>query len=263
MRRYASLTYADELQKNAESSLVNRPYISQPATTAIQIALINLLRSWHIEPTAVIGHSSGEIAAAHAAQALSARECMLIAYERGQLAETLGTTKSERPGRMLAVGASSTKVRPMVKRLGSAQVVIACINGPSLITASGDERGISRLQALAEDEGILNKKLKVDVAYHSPHMDDVSAQYLRSISSIVPGTTGDVAFHSTVKGHRLDTAHLDAEYCTYISTCPFSCFAPLLLQIARMKRVIASSKPSRFLFPSQSIADVRITDRGK
>ncbi|KAL8776020.1 MAG: hypothetical protein Q9194_003434 [Teloschistes cf. exilis] len=203
---------SNELNKDRESSLVDRPYISQPATTAIQIALVDLLSSWKIKPCAVVGHSSGEIAAAYATGALSAQSCMLIAYQRGALAQTLNVRKPDRPGRMLAVGASSAAVRPMVKRLGSAQVVVACVNGPSLVTASGDERGISRLQAITEEANLMNRKLKVDIAYHSPHMDDISPEYLDSLSSISPLQTHDVEFHSSVRGRQVDTSLLGAQY---------------------------------------------------
>lgn len=206
------MTCSDELKKEPESSLVDRPYISQPATTAIQIALVRLLSSWNIHPLAVIGHSSGEIAAAYASGALSAKSCMLIAYHRGALTEELKVKRPERPGRMLAVGASPAVVRPMLRRLGSAQVAIACVNGPSLVTASGDERGILRLQAITENESLLNRQLKVDIAYHSPHMEDICSEYLESIKIIEPCKTNEVDFHSSVRGHQIDTRCLSAEY---------------------------------------------------
>lgn len=137
---------------------------------------------------------------------------MLIAYQRGALAQTLNVKQPDRPGRMLAVGASSAAVRPMMKRLGSAQVVVACVNGPSLVTASGDERGISRLQAITEEANLMNRKLKVDIAYHSPHMEDISSEYLDSLSLIHPVQTHDVGFHSSVRGHKVDTSVLGAQY---------------------------------------------------
>ncbi|KAL8631914.1 hypothetical protein Q9189_002390 [Teloschistes chrysophthalmus] len=216
----AKWSLLDELNKDRESSLVDRPYISQPATTAIQIAIVNLLSSWNIKPWAVVGHSSGEIAAAYAAGALSAQFCMLIAYQRGALAQTLNVKKPDRPGRMLAVGASAAAVRPMVKRLGSAQVVVACVNGPSLVTASGDERGISRLQTITEEANLMNRKLKVDIAYHSPHMDDISSDYLDSLSSIQPLQTHNVEFHSSVAGCQVDTSVLGAQYWVDNMTSP-------------------------------------------
>ena len=145
---------------------------------------------------------------------------MLIAYQRGALAETLNVKKPERPGRMLAVGASPATVRPMFKRLGSAQVVMACVNGPSLITASGDERGIARLQSLTESEKLLNRRLKVDIAYHSHHMKDISSEYLEAIQHIDPTQSKEVEFHSSVRGHRVDTQTLEAKYWVENMTSP-------------------------------------------
>ena len=137
---------------------------------------------------------------------------MLVAYKRGILAETLKKKRPERPGGMLAIGASPAKVRPMVKRLGSAHVVIACVNGPSLVTTSGDVDAISELQGNAEDEGLLNRRLKVDVAYHSPHMRDIADEYLAAIEAAKPMKRGHVNFHSSVKGRQLETEKLNADY---------------------------------------------------
>ena len=197
---------------DSESSRIAQPFLSQPTTTAVQIALVDLLSIWGIIPNAVVGHSSGEIAAAYAAGALSLADCMLIAYRRGCFAENLKKTRPDRPGAMLAIGASPAKIRPMLQRLGSAQAVIACVNSPSLVTASGDERAIIRLQAIAEDEGLFNRRLKVDVAYHSPHMENVATQYLESLSGITPRAQTQVKFYSSVKGSSADTSTLNASY---------------------------------------------------
>ncbi|KAL9038869.1 MAG: hypothetical protein Q9180_002872, partial [Flavoplaca navasiana] len=202
----------DKLLKDSEFSRIARPFLSQSTTTAIQIALINLLSSLNINPSAVVGHSSGEIAAAYAAGALSLSDCMLIAYHRGVLAECLKGMRANRPGAMLAIGASPAKVRPMLKRLGSANAVIACINSPSLVTASGDERAITGLHAIAAEENLLNRRLKVEVPYHSPHMKDIAIQYPEAISSIVPKSQTKVNFHSSVKGNLVNTSSLTAAY---------------------------------------------------
>lgn len=193
--------------KATASSRIAQPFLSQPATTAVQIALVDLLSTWNIKPIAVVGHSSGEIAAAYAAGALSLADCMLIAYHRGSLAESLKEIRPDRPGAMLAIGASPAKVRPMLRRLGSADAVIACVNAPSLVTASGDERAITRLQVVAEHESLFNRRLKVDVAYHSPHMEEIATQYLESIRSVRPNAQTQVKFYSSVKGSLVDISH--------------------------------------------------------
>lgn len=96
----------DELSKDAKSSLISEAHISQPACTAVQIALIDLLFSWNIRPTAVAGHSSGEIAAVYAAGGLDLDSCMSVAYHRGNAAIRLKDEFPEVQGAMLVVGAS-------------------------------------------------------------------------------------------------------------------------------------------------------------
>lgn len=136
------------------------------------------------------------------------------------LAETLTDRRPERPGGMLAIGASPAKVRPMVKRLGSAHAVIACFNAPSLVTVSGDARAISEIQAEAEEKSLLNRRLKVDVAYHSPHMRDIAGDYLVAIEPLEPNADSSIQFHSSVKGRQIDTAELTAAYWVNNLTSP-------------------------------------------
>ena len=200
------------MAKDAESTLIDRAYISQPATTAIQIALVSLLASWNIKPSAVVGHSSGEIGAAYAAGALTLGQCMQVSYHRGALAATLKEKRPGRPGGMLAIGATASKVRAMIERFGSSHVVLACNNGPSLVTVSGDSQAISEIQSIAEDEKLLNRRLKVDVAYHSPHMHDIAEDYLTAIESVQPTRNASVQFFSSVTGRQIDTADLTATY---------------------------------------------------
>ena len=116
----------------------------------MQLALADLLRSWGIEPSAVAGHSSGEIGAAYAAGAMSLYDCMAIAYYRGQAIVSLKKKHPELKGSMMAVGMSPGDVRPMVKMLREGRVAVACINSPSMITASGDEEAINELQKYKE-----------------------------------------------------------------------------------------------------------------
>lgn len=200
--------------------MIDRACISQPATTAIQIALVRLLSSWGIEPSAVVGHSSGEIGAAYAAGALSLEQCILIAYHRGTLAETLKSRRLDCPGAMLAIGASPAKVRLMMKKLGSTDMVIACVNGPSLVTASGDVDAISEMEAYAEEQSLFCRRLKVDVAYHSPHMHDIASDYLAAIQTVKPKEEHRVQFHSSVTSRQIDTTELTAEYWVENMTSP-------------------------------------------
>ena len=176
--------------------------ISQPACTAIQLALVELLSSWGVKPEAVAGHSSGEIAAAFAAGNLSFEDAMTLAYHRGNVATMLKASFPELNGAMLALGAGEEDAAKLLASTkGSAS--IACINSPSSVTISGDETTISQVQKQAESEGLFNRKLRVDTAYHSHHMERVVGKYLKSISG-VKHSSGKLAFHSSLTGSLED-----------------------------------------------------------
>ncbi|MCJ1437155.1 hypothetical protein MMC27_006540 [Xylographa pallens] len=202
----------DELNKDINISCVARAYISQPAVTALQIALINLMSSWNIRAVAVMGHSSGEIPAAYASGALSMKSCLAIAYHRGVIAWTLESSASARKGAMLAVRASSEEVEAMLTMVKGGRVDIACYLSPSLIVASGDDMGIDELQSLSKSKDVLTTKLRVNVAYHSHHMQAIEAEYLAALGHISHNESTNAEFWSSSRGHRIDTESLDSSY---------------------------------------------------
>lgn len=202
----------DELYRESELSLLDRPHISQPATTAIQIGLVSLLRSWGVVPAKIVGHSSGEFAAAYATGGLSLRSCLSIAFHRGLLASTMAKNSPENLGAMLAIGASSARVEAMLKKTRCGKVSIACINSPSLVVASGDQTAILALQKLAETENLFARRLQVDVAYHSQHMDAIADEYLDALGEIVPSPGSKADFYSSLRGQQADQEHLDSMY---------------------------------------------------
>ena len=203
------LTDADVLRKEDQNDRINLADISQPATTAIQIALVSLLASWNIKPLAVVGHSSGEIAAAYAAGALSLSACMAVAYHRGALASKLAGR-----GAMLAIGATVAEVTSLLGKVTSGKAVIACINSPSLITASGDVDAVDTLHKLAIDANIFARKLKVDTAYHSHQMREIEAEYLTKLGGIKPNPTTESSprLYSSLRGKQILLEELEADY---------------------------------------------------
>ena len=201
----------DELSKSAEQSILGRGSISQPACTAIQIALTILLESWNVRPCAVVGHSSGEIAAAYAAGILSVEDCMVIAYYRGFLVGNLKISAPKLKGAMLAIEGSEADILKLLAEEEIGQVGIACVNSPTSITLSGDEQAIDRLHTIAEQKEIFNRKLRVDVAYHSHHMHLVESDYLSCLQGIKPRKS-NVRFHSSLKGHIVEAAALEPIY---------------------------------------------------
>ncbi|KAL2793731.1 polyketide synthase [Aspergillus keveii] len=206
----------DELHKPMPDSNVDDPSFGQPLCTALQLALVDLLSSWNVIPAAVIGHSSGEIAAAYSAGALSKHSALKVAYFRGCLAGHL-SKNSQTKGAMLAVGLSQTDVQPYLKTVstayGSLRLVIGCVNSPKNITISGETQQIEHLDRLLTEDGIFSRKLAVNVAYHSFQMEEVASEYeslLGDLEPPCPRTKRHPIMISSVTGdviHRDDLAN--------------------------------------------------------
>ena len=177
-------TLESALLEPVDTSQINKASHSQPICTAVQIALVDLFRSWEISPSSVIGHSSGEIAAAYAAGHLSAAEAIISAYYRGYV-----VAKSQLKGTMMAAGMSPEKANESISDLGlDSQIRVACINSPQSVTISGDADGIDELLTKLQDEGAFARKLKTDGrAYHSHHMSAIGDEYETLLSEALRG----------------------------------------------------------------------------
>lgn len=138
---------------------------------------------------------------------------MAIAYYRGQAIISLKKQYPDLQGAMLAIGSGPETIAPIIKSLSKGKVTIACINSPSSITASGDTQAVTQLQDLVETEQIFNRRLKVDTAYHSHHMDLVAEEYFNNIKCIVPkSSTEQAMFYSSLLGYQVAGFALSAEY---------------------------------------------------
>jgi acyl transferase domain-containing protein len=137
-----------------------------------------------VSPTAVAGHSSGEIGAAYAAGILPLESCMAISYYRGTATIELKKRFPALKGSMMAVGCSKEEIAPLIAELTAQEARIACFNSPESLTISGDEPAIDELQAVMEKKEMFNRKLQVDVAYHSHHMKLVAKSYLEYLQAL-------------------------------------------------------------------------------
>ena len=191
---------------------INDPQISQSTTTSIQIGVTTLLKSWGLVPAKVIGHSSGEFAAAHAVGALSLESCLHVAYHRGRLASSLSNADKGPIGAMLAIGTSHAKANAMLKKVKQGMVSIACINSQSLVVASGDATGIQALETIVHSEKVFVQRLRVDVAYHSHHMHSIANEYLDCLEGITVSPGQPNRFYSTLRGQAIDQKRLDSAY---------------------------------------------------
>lgn len=165
---------------------IHQPEFSQSLCTALQIALVDLLRTFDVEPAAVIGHSSGEIAAAYTIGAISHESACKVAYFRGKVATKLRTTTT--PGAMLSVNLAETEVLKLLDMLGlgtgNQSIYVACFNSPSNITLSGYQDAIDTLKCYLDHEGIFAQKVNTGVAYHSPAMLAVASEYHTLMSNL-------------------------------------------------------------------------------
>ena len=202
----------DELSKTAEDSQIGLGYLSQPLCTAVQIALVDLLASWDVRPTSVTGHSSGEIAAAYAAGALSQESALAVAYYRGLAAPAIKQRYPLRKGAMLAVGLSREETEKKLLSLTRGIAKVACVNSPSSVTVSGDESAIEELLESLGTRKIFARKLSVEVAYHSHHMDCVGDDYLAALQRIQIQHTKKAEFYSSVSGEQSNFSELGPSY---------------------------------------------------
>lgn len=201
----------DEMSSSQSTSNLNEPVYSQPICTVLQVALVDLLTSWGVFPRTVIGHSSGEIAAAYCSGAISRESAWGLAYHRGTVA-AVSKKRSSAPLAMMAVGLSVTNFQSYWESTQSVggYVAVACFNSPQSITISGCEKRIDAIKQVLDDNGVLATKLKVDVAYHSSYMENVSALYRELIKNIDTSESGsvNVTMFSSVTGMRVSSKQL-------------------------------------------------------
>lgn len=205
--------WVDELIQTELDSRINDVEISQPACTAVQIALVRQLEAWGIRPNIVTGHSSGEIASAYAAGVLSLEAAMAIAFYRGLAARQV-FDDNKLKGAMLAVGVSADEAEALIQQHeNSGYATLAAINSPASVTISGDEDAVGAIQKAAEAQGAFVRRLKTGVAYHSRHMEKVASTYLAAIKPWCKDIgDSDIRYISSVTGRAETAKSLGASY---------------------------------------------------
>ncbi|UNI16442.1 putative PKS/NRPS-like protein biosynthetic cluster [Purpureocillium takamizusanense] len=246
-------TMEEELQRSKEISRINEPEFSQPICTALQMGLVNLLYTVGIRPASVVGHSSGEIAAAYAAGALSQDAAIIVAYYRGQV-----TKKQLRKGGMAAVGLGNEEVAPFLKATDpSAGIVrVACVNSPNSVTLSGDDEALDA--AIASIKSAMPdcfvRRLKVDKAYHSHHMEEIGDIYETLVKPYVTPTELRVPLLSSVTSQRIiSPEHLGSSYWRSNLEKPVL-FSSAVRSMLQMKSHAASSQVLLEIGPHSALA---------
>ncbi|KAJ8124217.1 hypothetical protein ONZ43_g8 [Nemania bipapillata] len=177
-----SWSLCQEILAGGDTSRIKEAALSQPLCTAIQIVLVDLLREAGITFTSVVGHSSGEIAAAYAAGFFSAHDAIRIAYYRGLFARLAGNEANGQKGAMLAAGMSWEEARDLATlETLKGRVAIAAHNSSSSVTLSGDVDAIVYAKKLLDEQKKFARLLQVDTAYHSHHMLPCGNPYLEAL----------------------------------------------------------------------------------
>jgi acyl transferase domain-containing protein/NAD(P)-dependent dehydrogenase (short-subunit alcohol dehydrogenase family)/acyl carrier protein len=178
------------------------PAFAQPANFAVQVMLTEVARSHGLHPTAIIGHSAGEMAAAWAAGSLTLEQALTVTWHRSRLQQ-----RCHGAGAMLAVGLAEDDVaRHLLEHLD-----IAAVNGPRSIVLTGAPDRIENAAVFLTESGIFNRKLSVEVAYHSRQMTPLKEEFMACMADLT-ACAPIVPLYSSVTGARVFGATQDAAY---------------------------------------------------
>ncbi|MGW4544064.1 type I polyketide synthase, partial [Streptomyces chartreusis] len=183
---------------SVEAELLDRTGYAQAALFAVQVSLVELLRSWGTEPDCVVGHSVGEFAAAYAAGVFELPDAVRLVAARARLMQAL-----PEGGAMAAIEAAEDEVAGVLERdEGAGDVVIAAVNGPRSVVVSGAESAVEAVLAEFRERGRRTSRLRVSHAFHSPLMKPVLDDFA-AVGDGITYRTPAVPAVSTVTGQTL------------------------------------------------------------
>ncbi|SOJ55233.1 Phenolphthiocerol synthesis polyketide synthase type I Pks15/1 [Mycobacterium simulans] len=184
---------------------LDRVDVVQPVLFAVMVSLARLWASVGVVPDAVVGHSQGEIAAAHVAGALSLRDAARVVTLRSELLKALAGR-----GCMVSIACGVQRAATLLAPFGN-RIGIAARNGPSAVVVAGEVGAIEELMHRCEVEGVRARRIEVDYASHFVQVEAIGADLVEALADIRPQSCS-MTFVSTVTGDVVDGAELDAEY---------------------------------------------------
>ncbi|OLE20068.1 MAG: hypothetical protein AUG49_26140 [Catenulispora sp. 13_1_20CM_3_70_7] len=202
---YLEWTVGDVLRETPGAPGLDRLDVLQPVLWAVAVSLAALWRSFGVEPAAVVGHSQGEVAAAHIAGALTLEDSARLAALRCRALLPLADWSG-----LLSVALSAADVEARIAAHGW-RVTVAAVNGPTATTLAGENDALDEVQQACAAEDIRNRRVPAAVASHSAYIEAIRDDVLETLADITPRSSA-IPFYSTVTGAPLDTAELDAEY---------------------------------------------------
>ncbi|WTV18041.1 SDR family NAD(P)-dependent oxidoreductase (plasmid) [Streptomyces atratus] len=184
---------------------LDRVDVVQPVLWAVMVSLAEVWRSYGVEPAAVIGHSQGEIAAAAVAGILSLGDAAKVVALRSRAIIALAGR-----GGMVSVAQPAARTREKIAAWDG-RISIAAVNGPSSVVVSGDPEALDELVTDCRANDIRARKIDVDYASHSAHVEEIESELARLLAGIAP-QTGDTALYSSLTGALLDGTEMGAGY---------------------------------------------------
>jgi phthiocerol/phenolphthiocerol synthesis type-I polyketide synthase C len=194
-----------EMQAGEAESRLASTEVAQPVLFALQAGLAALWRSWGLAPDAVVGHSLGEVAAAHAAGALSLEDAIQVVYHRGRIMQ-----RATGLGKTAAVELTLEECETLLAE-HEGRLSVAAINSPTSLTLSGDPVALEDLVLGLQKRSVYARMLRVDYAFHSSQMDPFMDELAEALRGIAP-KAATVPLFSTVTGRPSDGLEYDAGY---------------------------------------------------
>ncbi|MEV5977412.1 SDR family NAD(P)-dependent oxidoreductase [Streptomyces sp. NPDC052114] len=206
LSEFVDWSLVDVLRGVEGAPSLDRVDVVQTASWAVMVSLAEVWRSLGVEPSAVVGHSQGEIAAACVAGGLSLRDGARVVALRSQaIAKDLAGR-----GGMMSVALPLADVESRLERWAD-RLEIAAVNGPSSTVVAGEPGALDELLAACEAEGVRARKVPVDYASHTSHVERIEDELARVLRDVRP-QAARVPFYSSVTGQPLETTGLDAGY---------------------------------------------------
>jgi acyl transferase domain-containing protein/short-subunit dehydrogenase/acyl carrier protein len=194
-----------DVARDPAGAALERVDVVQPVLFAMMVSLAEVWRSYGVLPAAVVGHSQGEIAAACVAGALSLEDAARVVALRAKAITVLAGS-----GGMVSLSGELSDVEHWLGRWDG-RVAVAAVNGPTSVVVSGGVRELEEVVAEAGDRGVRGRRIDVDYASHSAHVERIREEILRVLEPVRP-EAGEVPFFSTVTGDWVEGAAFDAEY---------------------------------------------------